>query len=350
MGVRGPLWATLIGLLAVGCAGSPETVWVDPGVWRAEASVDDDSGTAAWEYDTRGWVSDAVAPRETWPATVVGLPPVPEEVVASPAQTARLAEARETVAQNRNRARRGVETRLLRTYLRDVARFRAEETDALAEFDAEAQADGQEKIGVAFAQHAERRGPVVARLAMLLGFPYVDPRPIPLPEETILGARRRLAEAQARYEEVGRMDAAYANAVAAILTRVRDKMAERRAEIELAVAERTDAAATRAQSDSARVFAETGADYEAVLAERPDFKFPALPGRSLILPGGTAPPPAPVLPGGTLAGREVAKSEIEHDLRIWLGIRGYQLAERPTGVPDRTEEFLAWRRTHRPGR
>ncbi|MFQ3678165.1 MAG: hypothetical protein SNJ74_09525, partial [Fimbriimonadaceae bacterium] len=338
MGVRGAVWAIGAGLLAVGCAGNPERVWVDPAVWQADSLARADSVGEGWEYATDDWEANVAAPREIWPAATVGLPPVSEEVVSTPGQAARIAEARETVIQNRARARRGVESRLLRTYLREVARFRVAEADALAQFDAEARAEGEDEVRAAFSKYARERGPVVARLAMLLGFPYPDPRPIPLPEETIWGARRRLAEAKERYDELGRMDAEYQNRVSAILTAVRAQTAERRAQIELAVAERTDAAASRAQTDAARVFAESGADYEASLAERPDVAFAALPGRTQSLPGGTPAPSAPVLPGGTLAGRQTAGSEIRHDLRIWLGIRGFQLANRPAGVRDPTDE------------
>lgn len=350
MGIRWAVWAIGAGLLVAGCASNPERVWVDPAVWQVDSLDRAEPAGEGWEYATEPWEPNATASGETWPSATVGLPPVPEEVVSTPGQAALIAEARQTVIQNRARARRGVESRLLRTYLREVSRFRVAETDALAEFDVEARAEGESEVRAAFFEHAQQRGPVVARLAMLLGFPFSDPRPIPLPEETILGARRRLVEAKERYDELGRMDAEYQNRVASILTRVQAQTAERRAEIELAVAERTDAAASRAQTDAARVFAESGADYTASLAERPDVTFAALPSRSQTLPGGTPTTSAPVLPGGTLAGRQTAGSEAQHDLRIWLGIRGFQLADRSAGVRDRTKEFLEWRRTHRPGR
>jgi hypothetical protein len=337
----GILWvAILCLLLSSGCRGL-----------RQEAVFVDLDGIVASEPDLPAF---AVA-RPQPPAPPAGIPPLiqpelpPRVLRAETGQ--RMAQARQTIRQQREQAYTQLLTRLREVYREEAERLHDQMLEALGPVREALVEEVRGRVRAAFDDYAAQRGPLLARLTMHAGMPDVDPLStrIHAGDDLMLRAaleeakriRARLAALEAEHD--GRVSSILAEADASIQARVQELSDElRRMRVD---------ADRRAEAEAARQLRRHEEEVRVVLAERDEIRLPEVPARSYA--GSPSPDPLPeqphLSPDRILQNREERRALLEAEVRIWAGVAGYRVVEGPARAREATQEFLQWRQTHRPG-
>jgi hypothetical protein len=285
------------------------------------------------------------------PPTAIQLKPVtmrglPAEVILGPKAEAASA-ARRSMDLNRQKAYRQLEAHLRDVYLADVKHEEELQIADLAPARSAEESKARQALLAELDAYGRVRGPLSARLALLVGFPDTDPysKRGAASEENV--PQKRAEEARALRSQVKQLDSAFdgkARGIYALVAHQSDvELTKIRAGIEKSRVE----ALSRAEREASAQVKKIQANFGTTLIERGDTVLPATPDRSFIPKQQASLPPAPSVDlTPSVSNRKAA---LRDELEIWLGINGYREARGPQGAPDYTAKFIQWRKSHHPG-
>lgn len=230
----------------------------------------------------------------------------------------------------------------------EAAYFRELEADVEAtarQLTSDLAADARERADAVVAESlryiratAPRRGRLVARLSLIVGFPDPGPTQRPLPEGAS-GVERELAESADRLRAgIAQMDAGFEQWINALLEAERVLSETGREDLAARIEEAYRRAATEAAREAAERMERTGRLELPSLLDTSAGRLAAQPERRIEVPVAEA----RLRPAQELEPWTPRKEVVETQLRIWLRIQGYKLARGPEGAPDKTAEFVSW--------
>ena len=259
------------------------------------------------------------------------------------------ADAKAILEKNRVRALRSLREQLFRVYRKDAETWRTLEWSKLSEMDEKDQDEVFEKIGALLQRVAPERGRLLIELTARIGFPIRPPSLWnPVNAESPSRVKRR-KEAEDLYARLTALDEQFEKDVQALFADARQKASHRQSDAQHEYEDRLDEAMQAAIGVANTSLNASASQLESKLSnwtERPRL---SVPGTTVTLPISdtqTAPEPPP---RATINASAVAQRSIGHDLKIWLALKGYRLAQVDEPSRDATQEFLEWKRTHHPG-
>lgn len=238
-----------------------------------------------------------------------------------------------------------LQQRLRKVYEAEVRRAKRRADQTLDASRARAYADANDKLWESFNRYAEERSPLVAELALLVGWP--DPNPhskgdpaqlAPIPKATFLRAKA-LRESLNLLDDQFIEEVRQAFQLAKEATDDEVKKAEQQVEqVRLAMNQKADQEAFRqVRATPKELGLQLSGPSTVVLPAVPTIKVkmlkpPHLPATARVrsLQIGARDPDRRWL--------------IQHDLDIWLHLQRHFLAPRSSAARDATEEFLTWRK------
>lgn len=265
------------------------------------------------------------------------LEPLPAQVVVLQEGQARLEAAQKLVEQSRRQAYEQV-LRLLRdAYRAEVQRWADDRMAEMGPTRTEAYDSAFRRLRTAFEAYAEARGPKIARLALLAGFPEW---------KTTTGASesRWVEEADRLRREVRALDAAFGDQAAGLLAGAAEATQAEADRIRTEITARFGEADARAQRMAAQQMAAARSELDALLAGRTELELNAEPRKTLEMPGSSPVKSTPQLPE-----TKEPDPDVRQELALWLRSQGYVLAPPGTRGRDVTKEFVAWRAAHQVG-
>jgi hypothetical protein len=251
--------------------------------------------------------------------------------------------------------RRAIEERQRRDYLRlverlkefyaaDALRFEQEQLRSHSQESLAAYEKANADIRALFVEYGEKRSPLVADLALLVGFP--DPNPQGKTPSVPLGNvdRQRLEQAQKLREQIQALEADFDQRVATILGQIASATEQSLADLRERIRQYRVANDERAEREAAEQVQRSVRALGLQLTERVQLTLPAVPDRVTSVSRAPAPKPAPkVTSAGVLASQKDRKMLADRQLRIWAAQNRYSIVPKGAGVKDKTEEFIAWR-------
>lgn len=330
-------WILLAALALGGCTKQSPSVFVDlPVVLASDRPV-------ALPQPVRG-----VAPRALKTEAITLRPLSQEVILGESAASVRAAD--QLVKQNRIKAYRDLEARLREVYIGDVARAEKDQLDLLEPAKNEAAEAARLRFREIFEEYADQRGPLVTRIALIAGFPDPDPNSRKQPVSDSPLVQERADEAKRLRAQIADLEKTYNATVTELLRNV-----DRESDIELTRIKANmeiarNKAEQRAREDAAKQARTIEKSMGPSLAAEGDTVLPAvatqtLAGRSLMGKS-IEPKVAPVAIPDTSA---IRMQRLQDELDIWLAISGYRQAESRKNAPDRTSEFIEWRKSHHLG-
>lgn len=325
-------WAVLALWVAAGCASGPERVTVDLGSIPA---VPVSRGSRA-------------APT----FTAQGLEPVQSELPGVPSQVLQLGSAQERldaalriVEGSRRQAYAQVLRLLQEAYRAEAQQWASERLAELAPGTVARYDAALATLMKSFLAYADRRGPKMARLTVLAGFPDPDPTSRLKADPSSPRALRSAAEAERLRGEIVELDRAFALEAKGLLTGAGAASAADRAALQHEIQSRFAEADARAEATATEQMAAARRDLDALLASRSEWTLKSEQSRSLAVPG------SPGIPGLEMGdARPPSVDALQGDLDLWLRSRGYVLAGKGERGRDVTKEFMAWRASLQAGR
>lgn len=282
------------------------------------------------------------SPPPPQPGVKVTQPGLPPETVPDPS-TVGAESVRDLIRRQQHEARVQLEERLRQTYQTEVRQFQLAQERAQAQAELAQYAQANATIRQEFEAYGRKRGPLLADLTVLVGFP--DPNPKSMPPSTPMGnvTRQQFDKAKALREQIHQLDADFDARVRAILGDVVAATEQERAALADRVKLFEDQMNQRAAAEASAQVREAVRSLHLQLARRTDVTVPAVSPRSVELPAQPALRPAPqVRSEGVLQSDADRKQLLRHQLRIWLGLNRYVLARDGRDV---TEDFERWRKT-----
>ena len=325
-------WVGLAVWVAAGCAAGPERVTVDLGRIPA-ASV------SAEEHLAVGFNPEGLE------ATSASLPGVPSRVLQLGAAQARIDAAQRIVEASRREAYVQVLKQLREAYRAEAQQWASERFKELAPAMIAYYDAALARLAKAFVVYADRRGPKIARLAVLAGFPDPDPGSLAKPDPSSPGAVRSAVEAGRLRGEVVALDKAFSAEARQMLAEASNAAAADRVDVERRIEAALADADARAERTATEQMAAARRELDALLASRSEWTLKAEAGRSLEVPGTSKLPGIAAMPR-----TQEFREDLAGDLDLWLRSRGYVLARKGQRGRDVTKEFDAWRAGLRAGR
>ncbi|MCB8933702.1 MAG: hypothetical protein H6534_09700, partial [Chthonomonadaceae bacterium] len=279
--------------LMMGCAPRAERVTVDLSRVPTPARAPD---------------APSVAPRPPDP-----LPPASGVLESLPAQVVvlqdgkeRIAAAQRIVEQSRKQAYEQVLRILRDTYRAEVQRWA---DDRVAELDPAraSEFDGAfRELRTKFEAYADARGPKIARLALLAGFPEWRSTTGALEPRWTDEAKRLRAEVRA-------LDSEFAQTAATLLADAEHTIQEEAQKIQREIQAAFADADARAEQTAAQQMTEARRDLDALLAGRTELELNAEPRKTLELPASTPVKSVPQLPEPN-----EPEPDVRQELALWL--------------------------------
>lgn len=281
-------------------------------------------------------------------ATSARLEPLGARKLDFSGNASRLAKVQEEVRIAQEETIRQLTSELRQTYLKEVdelERLRLSEIDTARRtaFDA-----AWVKLRARFIEYAEARGPDAIRMAVFAGFPVAATAPL---REYAWNnaAKRQIADAGKLKIKLDALKKAYDADAAEIIGAAQEDVAAILSQIRVEMEQKRAAAEARARDEADQQATELVKDLESVLSGKSEVTLPPRPGVNVSTRAAAALPKPPVIDTKAAQplvrrSREAVRSEAE----VWASLHGYQLTTEP-GSPDRTDEFLEWRKRHHPG-
>lgn len=276
-------------------------------------------------------------------------------VPATPAREVRAAdtEARrqailKLIAQNKQIAESELAKRLREAYLSDVDRL---ESDLLAGLD-----DRKRELMTAtfgalrpiFEEYARRRTHPLIRISLWAGFPDPDPnsrRPVPEGDPV---NERRTREVMTLREDLKKTEAWYQGRIDEALQRADEQISQEILSLRIELEKQRLEAEARARREAAEQVKLELADIKPSKVQTDSLRLSGSPGATVSVPGGGKPRLIPAGPDPSATIRKQTRAQIEVDAKVWASVTGYALSTQKTD-PDKTNEFLAWRRRRHVG-
>ncbi len=207
-------------------------------------------------------------------------------------------------------------------------------------------AEANKQYSAAFDSWANKRAPLVVKLALLATFPDPDPQSLKIPPRDAPLDILRYKQAKPLREQIAALDEGlrrkatiFANASSEAAQRLQALNGDFDAKIAQADAKANEEAGAEVTKEQEQL--------KAVLADKSVVEFPAEPGRTVTIQP-TAPPAAPPaveVPGKAEMQEHMLAADVS-DLKIWAALRGYVISSNRRGVKDATDEFLEWKKSH----
>ena len=325
---RAAFLCSLVGFVAVGCAQSRQAVYVD----YSKLVSTSDVGAAIYSPPNPPVSSGSTRHSQ---AVIAGR--TLEEYASG-----RMDAAKQLLSDDRRHTVKEIEARLRRLYGLAADRVTKAKYGDLDPKRTAALREAETLIHAAFATYAAQRGPKLARLALLVGFPDPDPTSTKSPDPARALAEARFVEAKALRSDIVGLDAAFARQTQGYLKDAQDKIDEDLTQMRIDIQQRKDDADARAEAEAARLAAVNEASLGLSSRSMRDVQLSQVAPESVQPTSGPTPPamgPTSIeLDPTDTAGRIRA---LQSEVRIWAGIHGYSLVERGKGR-DATEEFKEW--------
>lgn len=258
---------------------------------------------------------------------------------------ARLEKVTAAVEESRTLTVREIARKLREAYLREVDVM---ETKRLAEVDPvrdSAFAKAWAQVRTRFLAYANARAPYAIRLALYAGFPDPDPDSSRVPDTSQRALVSQFERARESRAKLADLDASYERDVRLILAGFDDEVADAITTIRVDIEKMRAEAEARAQQDALAQVAKQTERIDSILSGKAEVHLPVGPGRTSRTPAGSPIPAAPSVKFPTAAHAIQMRAEaVRSDAKIWAAHFGVKLVDSPRGVPDRTAEFIAWRK------
>lgn len=332
---RSSALVALLALIVAGCARPPQPVYVNLG------------GVNLDKWSQPSAVASSSAPAFGAPTGRLQALPAARLFLGENEQ--RVRRAQETMKETREAARKEVSRQLAAAASLEVDRKLREELRKLEPRQKEILDAAYEAVRPIFDQHVEASWPLRLELIKLVGFPDPDPKSLRRPDPRNERAVSDLARAKELRSQIATMDAAYKSRVDAVLASALDKIAEEKAALTASMAE---LAASLQRSAEVRVNQLVGEQWQALEGRsalagdtllRAQPAVTVQPMRMPVAPPAPQPPPSP--------GSALARQQLLAEAKVWAATNGYRLVDRPgLRAPDKTLEFIRWRRQMLPSR
>lgn len=272
----------------------------------------------------------------------------PGQIVRGTNNEARRAAILELISENRLIAENDLAARLRDAYLSEVDRA---EADMLSELDERKKTMLSATFGSLrpiFEEYARRRTPPLVRVSLYAGFPDPDPKSQrPLPEADKF-ALKRAEETVALRKRLDETEAWYQAQVEGVLTKANEQIAEEIVMLRIELEKQRLEAELRARREAAAQVNTELADINPSLAQTAPLTLKPSAAKTVAIKSGRSPLTITPPPdrSATILGQ--AREQARLDAKVWAATTGYLLTE-SRSAPDKTDEFLAWRRKRHVG-
>jgi hypothetical protein len=254
--------------------------------------------------------------------------------------------AQALLEQNRKQAVRELTKVLTARYVREAERVGADRVRALEPGKREAYTRARAAVFEEFKRYAAQRGPLVAELTSIVGFP--DPNPLSLPPTTPVPkyAQERLDRAAQLRKDIASLDASYEQRVREILDQVSKQYT---IDLQTALTQLEEdrlAALGKAEQEAITEASRTYRSLAPLVMGTTRINLPGEPAQSVTLPPVPQPMSAPAVKEKALS-IEQRRAILKAQLDIWLALHGYELVGTPALAPDLTADFMKWRQERR---
>lgn len=327
----------LIALCAAsGCSHAPEAVFVDlPGILAR------DSGPEP-EMPKLGAV-----PTVSIPTQQAILPYSPSVRFFDRAE-GKIDVAKKLIAEDREAAKKRLARRLA-----SIANSNVDNEKRLALEALQKQQDAYldevfDQLFAIFQKYADQRGPKAVRASLLRAkrTSIFSSR-----NRSIKAEDDRRAELRALREAINELEEDYDNEAQRLLTEAEFKLSQEQGKVQAEFEIKRVKALDQSENEASRAIDQATSHLDLDLGQNSSVTVDSVNSRTVTVTGST-PPTKPILPAQSIE-RVVDRAErrqlIEQQLEIWLKTKGYVLAKSRSGGADATNEFDAWRKTHRLG-
>lgn len=325
----------ILGILATGC-GRESTL--------STAYLDFDRVAAA-DPLSRADATPPPKPPAPIPATETRIQALPARQLDFSENKARLAKVTAAVEESRNLTIREIARKLGEAYLREVDAVEAKRLGEVDPIRDAALAKAWSQVRSRFMTYADNRAPHAITVALFSGWPDTESSANQVAGESEIARKRQLARAQVSRAKLADLDADYERDVRKLLAGYDDEVADAITEIRVEIEKMRADAEARAQADALAQVAKQTQEIESVLSGKAEVVLPARPGRTAKTPAGAPIAAAPELRFPTLVETNRMRLEaVRSDAKIWAAHFSVRLVDSPRGAPDRTAEFIAWRK------
>ncbi len=290
-------------------------------------------------------------PPDSRPGSTTSIEPLAARSLDFSENKARLAKVRAAVDEARERTVRELARQLRNAYQREVDAIEAKRLADVPGVRAGALDKAWARVRTRFLAYANGRAAPAIRLALYSGFPDPDPAGRRKPDASQKIQLRRFERAQQARTTLLELDQTYETDVRRILADYDDEVASAITDIRVEIEKMRAEAEDRARKDALEQAAKQAEEIESVLSGSARVDLPARPGASSTIPA-TEPLPEP--PKLEFSNRSRAlddrRNAVRSDARIWAAHFGVELVDKPDRAPDRTDEFVAWRKKRQLGR
>jgi hypothetical protein len=322
-------------LTAFGCSQPPKAVFVD-----LEAIARKEQPKAIAITGSRAPILEPIAPK------VVTLPRSTGTLILDKAE-GKIEIARKLILADRNTA--------IRTLSRRLAAIRSEEIDLqkikalndLEERQTAYLAGIYDQLFAIFHRYAISRGPKTVRAEVLrvrkpdLYVSWTSPTDF---------AKKQKAELDALRAAIGNLDAEYNRQANELLNNAQIQLSSDRGGLEAKYETLRANAISQAESDARRTIEKSSQASDLNLGQNRSVVVSEVRGESVRVAGSSQPTnPVPNLDSSPVVSLGERRASLEQQLEIWLRTRGFIRAKTRSEGTDVTEEFIAWRTSHRLG-
>ncbi|HEY3781445.1 MAG TPA: hypothetical protein VGL56_10205 [Fimbriimonadaceae bacterium] len=317
-----------------GCASKQQAVFVDLDKVAASESLERPVAVAK------------PPPAPSFTGSKLSFPEMPASVYRLGSDKERVQEVERVMEQSRQQALIQIAARLKDAYL---ASINSAETLAFANF-AKNDTNYQTAIDAVhqkFLVYADKRGPLVARLVLPVGFPDPDPKSQTPPPRSGTVAYNQFQLAVKLRAQIAELDKDFKQEEIAIFAKTSKAIQDKRQSLQQDFEKQRAAADAEAQKQALAEVQLQQANLRTVLADKSVVVFPAEPGHSVTVAGSTTPPSPPTVnqPGEAELTQRMRDADLS-DLKIWAALHSYVISSTPRGARDATTDFIQWKKAH----
>lgn len=281
------------------------------------------------------------------PASVLSFPSVPASAFSLGTDRDRIQQVENVLALSREQAFNQIVSSLKDSYRAEIEHDRQIALVNLRPAEAAGLSEANKQYSEAFSAWADKRAPLVVKLALLATFPDPDPQSLKVPPKDAPLDVLRYKQAKPLREQIAALDKNFYAQKAAIFAQASSKAAQREQTVNSDFDAKIAQADVKANREADAEVIKEQEQLKAVLADKSVVEFPAEPGRTVTI----QPTPAPVAPPsvdvpGKAELEDRLRSADASDLKIWAALKGYVISSNRRGVRDATDEFLEWKKSH----
>lgn len=304
---------------------------------------------------------DRVVPKSSavGPSVVPGAPDIKIDSSASIQSTpgmqvrgantdARRAAILQLIQENRRIAENELAERLREAYLNAVDRTEAELFSDLDERKKELLNATFASLRPIFERYAERRAQPLFTIGLFAGYPDPDPksrRPLPEADKFMLEQAKQTASSRKQLEVAEEW---YQGQVSAVLSNTDERIAQQILNLRIELEKQRLEAESRARQEAAAQVNTELAEINPSLAQTSPLNLKPSAGQSISVRATNSPLVLTPPPDRSATILAQAREQARLDATVWAATVGYRLTE-SRGAPDKTEEFLEWRRKRHVG-